>query len=149
MSELKWEPANITPRNIPGKKPYARITKNSVTFNAVAARLLASIDKYLWAEIHVGKLNDEPVMLAFKFLQEETPGALPVKKQSKNHKGVIFFSRDIAKNYFNLAGIGALFLQLDVEKLDDNTLGIRLLTEKSLTKELGLDRLDEELRNLL
>lgn len=149
MKEVKWEPAKITPRNIPGKKPYARVTKNSVTFNAFAARLIEDIEQYQWAEIFVGKVDGEPAILAFKFLPQKTPGALPVKKQSKNHKGVTFFSRDIAKNYFNLVGVGVLFLQLDVEKLDDTTLGIRLLTEKGLAEDLGLDNLEEKLKNLL
>lgn len=148
MKEIKWEPAKITPRSIPSKKAYARITKNSVTFNAVAASLIENVDKYLWAEIYVGKIEDEPAILAFNFSEEEKPNALPVKKQSKNHKGITFFSRDIAKNYFNLSGIGAIFLQLDVEKLDDSALGIRLITDKSLTKDLGLDSLNEKLNNL-
>lgn len=147
MNNIKWEPANIKPRSIPSKKAYARVSKNSVTFNAIAAKLIEDIDQYLWAKIYVGSINGESTILAFKFLKEEMPDTLPVKKQSKNHKGVTFFSRDLVKNYFNLSGIGILYLQLDVEKLDDDTLGVRLLTEDNLSKELGLDRLEESLED--
>ena len=149
MNNMKWEPAKITPRNISRGKPYARISKNSVTFNAVAAKLIEDIDQYLWAKVYVGTIDDETTMLAFKFLKEEVPDALPMKKQSKNHKGVTFFSRDLVKNYFKLSGIGVIYFQLDVEKLDDTTLGVHLLTEKKLTKDLGLDSLEEQLNNLL
>lgn len=149
MSEMKWEPAKITRRSLPKKKAYARITKNSVTFNGVAAGLIEDIEKYPWAEILVGKVDDEPTMLAFKFTEEETPKSLPVKKQSKNHKGVTFFSREMVKTYFNLGGVGALFMRLDVEQVNDVTLGIRLLTEENLSEELGLDSLEEKLNSLL
>lgn len=148
MDNINWEPAKITPRSIPRKKPYARITKNSVTFNAVASELISNINQYLWAKVYVGKVEGEATILAFNFLREEAPDALPVKKQSKNHKGVTFFSRDIARNYFNLSGIGAIYLQLDVEKLDDSTLGIHLLTEKKLAEDLGLDNLERNLNDL-
>ena len=141
MAEVKWEPVDVTPRSVPRGKPYVRVTTSSVTFNAVATALIDDIDKYEWAVVRVGLVDDEPAMLAFQFVQEQTPEAFPVKRQSKQHKGITFFSRELVKRYFRFSGIGIVYMMLDVEKQDDTTLVVKLPTEKYFEDELGLDKI--------
>lgn len=142
MDNMKWETVELKPHNVPKGKAYARITLNSITFNAVAASFIENIEAYPWAIARVGTLNDEPHMLGFQFVKEQVPEALPVKKQSKKHKGVTFFSRELIKRYFGFFGLGVVITQ--VEKIDNTTLAVKLLTEE----ELGVDELKEKIASL-
>ena len=132
MKDIIWKPAAVTPHVIPKGKPYARITPNSITLNTVAANLIQNIEEYPWAEARVGVIDSEPVMLGFQFMKEQTPDAFPVKRHSKKHKGVTFFSRALARQYFGLSGSNAAVMQQGVEKIDDRTLAVTLPSVHSL-----------------
>lgn len=136
MSDIKWEPVDITPNSIPTKKAYARVTSSSITFNGVAASMIDNIEQYPWATVQVGTVDGKPAMLGFRFIKEQVPEAFAVKKQSKNHKGVTFFSRELVKRYFKAYGIGAIYLQQNVEKIDDNVLAVQLPSEENIKKHL-------------
>lgn len=148
MNQIKWEPAQITPHSAPRKKPYARVSKSSVTFNGAAASLVDNIAQYKWAKVQVGTVNGEPSMVGFQFVREEAKGALPVRKQSKNHKGVTFFSRELIQKYFGVSGVGLLYMQLDVVKVNETTLGVKLLTQEALKEKSGLNELEGQLEEL-
>lgn len=146
MSQINWKPAEVTPHSIPKGKAYARITPNSLTFNAVAANMIANIEDYPWAVVQVGYVDDVPTLLGFHFVKEETPDAFPVRKQSKKHKGITFFSKELIKRYFGVSGFGLVVLQQDVEKIDDTTLAVKLNPVEELENELNA--LDEQLGRL-
>ena len=155
MDKIVWEPVDVTPQSIPKENAYARISANSITFNAVAANLIENIEEYPWVVVHLGKIDNEPSLLAFHFTNEQTANAFPVKKQSSKHKGVTIFSRDLVRRYIGIYGFAIVKLTLEAIKLDDTTLAIKLLTEENLRKELGIDdleknmdALDNQLKNL-
>lgn len=142
---VQWEKIDVEPHNNATGKPMARITPSSITLNAAAASLVENIEQYPWAVVRVGKVNGKPAMLGFQFVAEQQEGAFAVKKQSKNHKGVTFFSRDLVKKYFGLFGIGIGIMLQPVEQLNNVTLTVKLPSEESIKKDLGLDKLEESL----
>lgn len=149
MDKIVWEPVGVTPKAIPKGKAYARISANSITFNAVAAGLIDDIEQYPWAVIRIGKVDNAPSLLAFHFVSEQTADAFPVKKQSSKHKGVTFFSRELVRRYImNVPGFTIGILKLEVVKLDATTLAIKLLTEEGLRKELGIEEMENNLEEL-
>lgn len=119
-----------------------------MTFNAAAVNLIEDIEQYPWVVVRVGTIENKPVMLGFQFIKEPIPGSLPVNMKSKRHKGATLASRELVKSHFNYSGIGMLFLRLDVEKEDDTTLVIHLITEEKLKKEIGLDKLEQAITHL-
>lgn len=139
MDNIKWEPVDVSPRSAPRGKPYARVTTNSISFNAAACDMIDNIEQYSWAVVRVGTSDNEPSMLGFQFIKNEVPGAFPVKKQSQNHKGVTFFSRELVKRYFGIYGVGVVLLRQEAEKIDDTTLAVHLLTDEQVEQGLGYE----------
>ncbi len=142
---VHWEKIDVEPHNNATGTPMARVTSSSITFNAAAVALIENIEQYPWAVVRVGMVNGKPAMLGFQFVAEQQEGAFAVKKQSKNHKGVTFFSRDLVKKYFRLTGIGIGILLQEVEQLDAVTLTVKLPTEENMKKDYGFDKLEEDL----
>lgn len=136
MNNVKWEPVNVSPNRALKGKAYARITPSSIAFNGIAASMIDNIEKYPWATVQVGTVEGKPAMLGFRFIEEPVPDAFAVKRQSKSHKGVTFFSRELVRQYFKINGLGSIAIQQSVEKLGDTLLAVKLPTEESVKEYL-------------